>query len=124
MNEEEDLLKIKEFDENQLSKLISDLRDINSYTSFKNGSFIYDLGKYQGNLLINYIEQLQNNWNELKKWLEEKIDYLTKIDGQNIPLKDSFEFCSMNELYQTGKYSGFKESSEKMQELEQGKDDN
>ena len=71
MNEEEDLLKIKEFDEKQLSKLISDLRDINSYTSFKNGSFIYDLGKYQGNLLINYIEQLQNNWNELKKWLEE-----------------------------------------------------
>lgn len=79
------------------------------------------------NKLIDYIkelEQLQNNWNELKKCIEEKIDYLTKIDGQNIPLKDSFEFCSMNELYQTGKYSGFMESFEKMQELEQGKDEN
>ena len=68
-------------------------------------------------------EQLQNNWNELKKWLEEQKDYLTKIDGQHIPLNDSFEFCSMNELYQTGKYSGFMESFEKMKELEQGKDE-
>ena len=68
-------------------------------------------------------EHLQNNWNELKKWVEEQKEYLTKIDGQNIPLKDSFEFCSMNELYQTGKYSGFKESLDKMQELEQGKDE-
>lgn len=67
------------------------------------------------------ITRLLNNWNELKKCIEEKIDYLTKIDGQNIPLKDSFEFCSMNELYQTGKYSGFKESLEKMQEMENEK---
>ena len=81
MNKEEDLLKIKEFDENQLSKLISDLRDINSYTSFKNGSFIYNLGKYQGNLLINYIEQLQNNWNELKNWLEEDLKEVYRDAG-------------------------------------------
>ena len=69
------------------------------------------------------IVKATTNWNELKKWLGEQADYLTKIDGQNIPLKDSFEFCSMNELYQTGKYSGFKESLEKMQEMENGKDD-
>ena len=78
----------------------------------------YALSEREGKLLLEYITKLQNNWNELKKFIEEKIDYLTKIDGQNIPLKDSFEFCSMNELYQTGKYSGFKESLEKMQELE------
>ena len=54
---------------------------------------------------------------ELEKWLEEQIDYLTKIDGQNIPLKDGFEFCSMCEMYQTGKYSGLKDSIEKLQEL-------
>lgn len=72
MNKEE-IFKMKEFDEKQLSKLISDLRDINSYTSFKNGAYIYDLGKYQGSLLINYIEQLQNNWNELKKYVQEEL---------------------------------------------------
>lgn len=68
-------------------------------------------------------EKLEKNWNELKKWLEEQKDYLTEIDGQNIPLNDSFEFCSMNELYQTGKYSGLKDTLDKMQELENGKDE-
>lgn len=57
---------------------------------------------------------------ELKKWLEEQTDYLTEIDGQSIPLKDNFEFCSMNELYQTGKYSGFKDALDKIKELEEG----
>lgn len=66
---------------------------------------------------------LQNNWNELKNWLEEQKDYLTEIDGQNIPLNDSFKFCSMNELYQTGKYSGLKDTLDKMQEMENGKDE-
>ena len=63
------------------------------------------------------INRLNNIIDELEKWLKEQIDYLTKIDGQNIPLKDGFEFCSMNELYQTGKYSGLKDSIEKLQEL-------
>ena len=80
---------------------------------------VYDDEKrlLKANAITKFLN-LYNNWNELKKYIEEKIDYLTKIDGQNIPLKDSFEFCSMNELYQTGKYSGLKESLEKMQELE------
>ena len=37
-----------------------ELKDIDKYTSFKNGAFIYDLGKYQGSLLVNEIERLQN----------------------------------------------------------------
>lgn len=28
-----------------------------------------------GELLLEYITQLQNNWNELKNWLEEVVDY-------------------------------------------------
>lgn len=64
-------------------------------------------------------EKLQHNWDELKKWLEEQKDYLTEIDGQHIPLNDSFKFCSMNELYQTGKYSGLKDTLGKMQEIEE-----
>ena len=59
--------------------------------------------------------QLKERNNKLEQWLNEQIDYLTKIDGQRIPLNDNFEFCSMNELYQTGKYSGFKECLEKIQ---------
>lgn len=35
-----------------------------------------------GELLLEYIEQLETNWNELKKWLEEKLptnkDIITK----------------------------------------------
>ena len=77
-----------------------------------------DVMKYSPDQIYDYICKLQNNWNELKKWLEEQTEYLTKIDGQNIPLNDSFKFCSMNELYQTGKYSGLKDTSDKMQELE------
>lgn len=46
---------------------------------------------------------------EIKIEIKEHIQHLEKIDGQNIPLKDHFEFCSMNELYQTGKYSAFKD---------------
>ena len=117
MNEEEDLLKIKEFDENQLSKLISDLRDINSYTSFKNGSFIYDLGKYQGNLLINYIEQLQNNWNELNKFIEEEKNRLaTQVSNTYKDSLDKIHFVNEDIFNELAKVS------EKMQELERGKE--
>ena len=57
------------------------------------------LNKYVRN--INKLEQLQNNWNELKKWAEE-------------------------EIRQSGsKYDrwGYEECLNKMQELEQGKDE-
>ena len=49
---------------------------------------------------------------EIREYIEKQIKFLCEIDGQNIPLNDSFKFCSMNELYQTGKYSGFKEVQE------------
>ena len=119
MNEEE-IFKMKEFDEKQLSKLISDLRDINSYTSFKNGAYIYDLGKYQGSLLINYIEQLQNNWNELKNIIEQDIRQCEEL----------IEMCPKelrNTIIGTRSYEEIigcnKHILSKMQELEQGKDE-
>lgn len=59
--------------------------------------------------------RLKDNRDKLNNWLEERVKYLTEIDGQNIPLNDNFKFCSMNELYQTGKYSGFKETLEKIE---------
>ncbi len=57
----------KEFEEKILNQLLIDLKDIDNYKSFKNGSFVYDLGYYQGNLLVNEIERLNNKINELKK---------------------------------------------------------
>lgn len=67
--------KEKEFEEKILNKLLVDLKDIDKYKSFKNGSFIYDLGYYQGNLLINEIERLNNIIDELEKYLEEESRY-------------------------------------------------
>ena len=69
--------KEKEFEEKILNKLLVDLKDIDKYKSFKNGSFIYDLGYYQGNLLVNEIDRLNNIINELEKYLKENIK-LTK----------------------------------------------
>lgn len=63
----------KEFEERELSQLISDLRDINTYTSFKNGAYIYDLGRYQGLLLVNEINRLNNIIDELSQYLEEDL---------------------------------------------------
>lgn len=47
---------------------------------------------------VDYIEQLQNNWNELKKWI------------------DSICFCDNDTIT-------YEQISDKMQEVEQGKDE-
>ena len=61
----------KEFEKQQLEQLISDLKDIDKYTSFKNGAFIYDLGKYQGSLLVNHINYLQSKIDKAIEWIEQ-----------------------------------------------------
>jgi hypothetical protein len=61
----------KEFEKQQLEQLLNDLKDIDKYTSFKNGAFIYDLGKYQGSLLINHINNLQSKIDEAIEWIEQ-----------------------------------------------------
>lgn len=55
-------------------------------------------------------EQLQNNWHELKKWLEEIIEDIDKIE-----YPDS---------YDKGEKATLKSILRHMQELEQGKDEN
>lgn len=50
---------IKEYEEIQLKELLKKLKDIDNFTGFKNGAFVYYLGKYEANLLINYIEKLE-----------------------------------------------------------------
>ena len=63
MSEEE---KIKQFEEEQLDKLLVELKDIDNFKGFENGAFKYNLSKYQASLLLEYIEQLQQENEKLK----------------------------------------------------------
>lgn len=70
---------------------------------------IIDLEKYsnEDKKEIRNLKQLQNNWNELKKWLEDEIDYCSGTDDM--------DFISMKNAYES--------TMLEMQELEQGKDE-
>ena len=60
---------IEKFDKEQLDILLNDLQDIDKFTGFKDGTFKYELGKYQANLLINCIKKQ-------KEVIDKAIEYL------------------------------------------------
>lgn len=108
----------KEFEKQQLEQLLNDLKDIDKYTSFKNGAFIYNLGHYQGLLLVNEISKLRliikaikeqcdvtedYEINEFIRQLENEYnDLQSKIDKINQYLEEHFIFDDKNgEYYQT-----------------------
>lgn len=66
----------KEFEKQTLEQLLIDLKDIDNYKSFRKGAFVYDLGYYQGQLLLNEINRLNNIIDELEKWLKHYIPLL------------------------------------------------
>lgn len=66
----------KEFEKQTLDQLLIDLKDIDNYKSFREGAFVYDLGHYQGLLLVNEIERLNNIINELENYTSENIEVL------------------------------------------------
>lgn len=92
----------KIFEKQQLDKLINDLKDINQYKSFKNGSFIYDLGKYQGNLLVNYIEKKDKEKHELIKYLKEEINECKTIANDEDYLKADIYQEILNKIEEIG----------------------
>ena len=49
---------IKQFEEEQLNKLLTELKDINNFKEC-DGVFKYSLGKYQADLLLAHIGDLQ-----------------------------------------------------------------
>ena len=67
-------------------------------------------GTYEA--IVEYIDKLQNNWNELKKWLEECLN--------EIKQNDVYDRTS----YEQGQIIALESSIAKVQELEQGKDEN
>lgn len=69
-----------------------------------------------GELLLEYITQLQNNWNELKKFLEEEKDRLARECSQIY--EDSL---GKTKLVNEDIYNELKNISDKMQELENRK---
>lgn len=71
------------------------------------------LGENLKEQCVDYIEQLQNNWNELKKWLEEQKEFINDIPTFSNDIKN-------NHIGMVGAYNN---SLDKMQELEQGKDE-
>lgn len=84
----------KEFEKQQLEQLLNDLKDIDKYTSFKNGAFIYDLGKYQGSLLVNHINNLQSK-------IDKAIDKLEKygLVDKNGNFNAYLDTIELKELY-------------------------
>ena len=83
MTEEE---KIKQFEKEQLEILLNDLQDINKFTGFRDGSFKFELGKYQANLLVNCIKGY-------KEVIDKAIEYLKKWGIE----PDADMYCRINE---------------------------
>lgn len=65
MNKEE----IKQFENEQLSNLLKELKDIDKFAGFSNGAFKYELGKYQASLLLDYIDNLKQALNEIREFI-------------------------------------------------------
>ena len=68
-------MNTKEFEKQTLEQILIDLKDIDNYKSFRKGAFVYDLGHYQGQLLLQEIERLNNIINELEQWLYDNTNY-------------------------------------------------
>ena len=73
-------MNTKEFEKQTLEQLLIDLKDIDNYKSFRKGSFVYDLGHYQGQLLLQEIERLNNIIKEAIEYIKKHGDY-NKLSG-------------------------------------------
>ena len=95
----------KEFEKQQLEQLISDLKDIDKYTSFKNGAFIYDLGKYQGSLLVNHINYLQSKIDKAIEWIEQYEKQIGTLGetSKSIVLTDDVVIGNLLDILNDGK---------------------
>ena len=93
-----------------LNELIEQHRkETQPYKNYEFDSTSYTLLLVDINNLLKENKQLKDNWNKLKEWLEKEL-------GDRInPNKDK---------WLTGVYDAYRETIDKMQELEQGSDSN
>lgn len=89
MTEEE---KIKQFEKEQLEILLNDLQDINKFTGFRDGSFKFELGKYQANLLVNCIK----GYKEVIDKAKELINKCVELQLENDYLMDRINLANYN----------------------------
>lgn len=98
-------MNTKEFEKQTLEQLLIDLKDIDNYKSFRKGAFVYDLGHYQGQLLLQEINRLNNIIDELEEYIK---TYLYMLNG--IQDRDIYEQCQLDD---------FTDIMEKLQELKE-----
>lgn len=89
----------KEFEKQTLEQLLIDLKDIDNYKSFRKGAFVYDLGHYQGQLLLQEINRLNNIIDELEDLITIKISRASNEEDYDIEIDDMIELKDkLNEL--------------------------
>ena len=104
--------EIEEFDKKQLEELLKRLKDINNFIGFKDGAFKYYLGKYEADLLLSYIEQLQTTANEckqdyqrMKENFDSKVDVIATLSEEKKQLENNRDKAlKIIESYELGKY--------------------
>lgn len=95
-----------------------DIKELIENLEFAEGAFDYMLTPDDIELLLDYIKKLQNNWDKLKKWLEEEKNRLaTQVSNAYEDSLGKRRFVNEDIFNELAKVSG------KMQELEQGKDE-
>lgn len=93
-----------------IEKEVSDALHVLLHCALKDKE--YETQKEQFSFVYDYIFKLENNWNELKKWLEECLN--------EIKQNDVYDRTS----YEQGQIIALESSIAKVQELEQWKDEN
>lgn len=99
-----------------IEKEVSDALHVLLHCALKDKE--YETQKEQFNFVYDYIFKLENNWNELKSWGEEKIKNANKF--LNDPNKNWDEDARG---YVLARKFQLEEMLKVMQELEQGKDE-
>ena len=99
-----------------IEKEVSDALHVLLHCALKDKE--YETQKEQFIFVYDYIFKLENNWNELKKFIEKELDRLARECSQIY--EDSL---GKTRLVNEDIYNEVKNMSNKVQELEQGKDE-
>lgn len=76
------MIKMNEDIKNIILRLKKTLENYEKIGQLSDDS-VYSMFPTENKLLLDYITQLQNNWNELKKWLEEKMSVYEHKEASN-----------------------------------------